>query len=129
MRRKTFLVAVVLMLEPTVLPSGGALALGGHTATGGEGFAGHGHASVHGTVGHHATRRFGFHKRGLVVVPFGWGWSDFGYGTPGDSSGDDESTNSPPEPQRVVGCHRSIETVEVPSEDGGTRHIKMIRCP
>jgi hypothetical protein len=34
----------------------------------------------------------------------------------------------PPEPPPALDCHRSHETVTVPSEDGGTREIKITRC-
>lgn len=70
---------------------------------------------------------------GLGVPPYGWAWPDYGYGdVPIDTSGDIEPVTPEtfvPEPKRAVGCNRSEETVTVPSEDGGTRQIKMIRCP
>jgi hypothetical protein len=34
----------------------------------------------------------------------------------------------PPEPLRVMDCHRSQQTVTVPSEQGGTREITVTRC-
>ena len=85
-------------------------------------------------------RRFAFirHHRlvgplGLGVPPYGWAWPDYGYGdVPIDAFGDvdsgtPESHGFAPEPKRASGC--SVETVTVPSEDGGSRQIKMIRCP
>jgi hypothetical protein len=90
-----------------------------------------------------AGRRFAFipHHRlvgplsGLAVPSYGWAWPDYGYGdVPTDAFGDvdtvtPETLGSVPEPKRASGCNRSVETVTVPSEDGGTRQIKMIRCP
>lgn len=71
-------------------------------------------------------RRFVRPFLGWEPVPYGWGWPDYGYGDiPNDAFGD----NTVPEPPRTFGCNRSVETVTVPSEDGGTRQIKMIRCP
>jgi hypothetical protein len=35
---------------------------------------------------------------------------------------------SVPQPPRALNCHRSIETLTVPSEDNGTREIKITRC-
>jgi hypothetical protein len=39
-----------------------------------------------------------------------------------------EVVSPPPEPPRVLNCHRSQETVIVPSEDSGTREIRITRC-
>src|SRR5215510_13189569 len=36
--------------------------------------------------------------------------------------------SAPPEPPRALSCQRSQETVVVPSEDGGTRDIRVVRC-
>jgi hypothetical protein len=85
-------------------------------------------------------RRFAFiqHHRlvgplGLGVPFYGWAWPDYGYGdVPIDAFGDIDTVTPDglvPEPKRASGCNRSEETVTVPSEDGGTRQIKMIRCP
>jgi hypothetical protein len=68
----------------------------------------------------------------LGVPTYGWAWPDYGYGgVPIDAFGDidvtPETLGVVPEPKRVSGC--SVETVTVPSEEGGTRQIKIIRCP
>lgn len=82
-------------------------------------------------VGHHPFfrhHRFEGPFLGLGLAPYGWGWPDYGYDdVPTDASGDID--NVVPEPPPTSVCNRSVETVTVPSEDGGTRQIKMIRCP
>jgi hypothetical protein len=61
-------------------------------------------------------------------------WPYYGYDyVPTDAFGDiNATTYATPEaigvPPAPV-CHRSEETVTVPSEGGGTRQIKIIRCP
>jgi hypothetical protein len=74
---------------------------------------------------------------------YGWGWpyydADYGYG-PTDAFGvsdvafgdgnvafgdGDIATSAPP---RASSCHHNVETITVPSEDGGTRQIRIFRC-
>jgi hypothetical protein len=83
-------------------------------------------------IGHRACRCGGF--RGCVgcVGCAGWGGCDYNY--PIDAFGDID--NPTPEtggfvsaPPPAPTCHRSEETVTVPSETGGTRQIKIINCP
>jgi hypothetical protein len=57
------------------------------------------------------------------------------YGYDSDTYGDMYGTTYPetdgfvPEPPPAPVCNRSQEIVTVPSEAGGTRQIKIIRCP
>jgi hypothetical protein len=106
------------------------------------GFPGHSFAISHGGFGRPFRRGFAFRKgfafrRGLAFrkafIPGGL-WSYYGYDyVPTDAYGDidtttyatPEATGVPPAPV----CHRSEEMVTVPSEGGGTRQIKIIRCP
>jgi len=66
----------------------------------------------------------------------GWWPYDYDYG-PADAYGDTNTASNPeaggfgpkPTPVPVPVCHRSEESVTVPAEGGGTRQIKIIRCP
>jgi len=98
------------------------------------GFPSHSFAISHGGQpfrrGFAFRRRFAFRK----AFPAGGLWSYYGYDyVPTDAFGDtDAMTYAAPEtvgfPPAPV-CHRSEEMVTVPSEGGGTRQIKIIRCP
>jgi hypothetical protein len=82
-------------------------------------------------------RGFGRCRCGGVQVACGCTggfWPSYGYDyVPIDQYGDMDVSTYPetvaPEPPRAPACHRSEETVKVPSEGGGTRQIKIIRCP
>ena len=104
--------------------SGGAHFVGG-------GFAGHRLAISHGFV-RPFRRNFAFRRRNFATG--GWWPFDYDYG-PTAAYGDMDTTSYPetggllPEPMAAPVCHRSEETVKVPAEGGGTRQIKIIRCP
>ena len=97
--------------------------------------AGHSGAIGHGFV-RPFRRNFGVRNGFAIRRNFttgGWWPYDYDYG-PADAYGD-MNTASPetggfaPEPMPVPVCHRSEERVRVPAEGGGTREIKIIRCP
>jgi hypothetical protein len=104
--------------------SGGAHFVGG-------GFAGHRLAISHGFV-RPFRRNFAFRRRNFATG--GWWPYDYDYG-PTDGYNDMDTTTYPttvgvvPEPEPAPVCHRSEEIVKVPAEGGGTRQIKIIRCP
>jgi hypothetical protein len=114
--------------------SGGAHFVGG-------GFAGHRLAISHGFVRpfrrNFAFRRrnfatgFAFRRRNFAIG--GWWPYDYDYGP--INAGDMDTTTYPttvgvgPEPEPAPACQRSEEIVKVPAEGGGTRDIKIIRCP
>jgi hypothetical protein len=60
---------------------------------------------------------------------WGGGFADAPYVTPA-SAGDAPQVVfvSPPAPPRALTCQRSRDTVNVQSEDGGTREIRITRC-
>jgi hypothetical protein len=64
-----------------------------------------------------------------------WPYYDYYDYVPTDLYGDMDTATYPqatgfvPEPMPAPVCHRSEEIVKVPSESGGTRQIKIIRCP
>lgn len=98
--------------------SGGAHFVGG-------GFAGHRFAIRRGFV-----RPF---RRNFATSGF---WPYYYDYFPTDAFGGIDTTAYPggtvgfgPEPILAPVCHRSEEIVRVPSEDGGTRQIKITRCP
>jgi hypothetical protein len=104
--------------------SGGAHFVGG-------GFAGHRPAISPGFV-RPFRRNFAFRRRNFATG--GWWPYDYDYG-PTDGYNDMDTTTYPttvgvvPEPEPAPVCHRSEEIVKVPAEGGGTRQIKIIRCP
>jgi hypothetical protein len=69
---------------------------------------------------HRAFRQFPWWGGGFVDAP---------YFTPA-SVGDAPNVVfvSPPAPPRALTCQRSRDTVNVQSEDGGTREIRITRC-
>jgi hypothetical protein len=94
------------------------------------GFAGHSFAINHGGFGRRFRRGFAFRK---AFIPGGL-WSYYGYDyVPTDAFGDiNATTYATPETIGLLPapvCRRSEEIVTVPSEGGGTRQIKIIRCP
>jgi hypothetical protein len=98
--------------------------------------AGHRLAISHGFV-RPFRRNFGV-RNGFAIrrnlSTGGWWPYDYDYG-PADAYGDMNTASNPetggfaPEPTSVPVCHRSEESVRVPAEGGGTRQIKIIRCP
>ena len=71
----------------------------------------------------HRSRNFGqvpWYGGGVVSAP---------YGTPGPMP-DALRVGfvAPLEPPYALSCQHSLETVKVPSEDGGTREIRITRC-
>jgi len=125
MRRRVLAVTVALMLgTATMTPD--VMARGG---------AGHGFGSVHGGHGFGYGRGHGYGRYGRG---YGYGYGLYWYppyyeydNGASDAVGDitsvtpvlDEIGARPP--RAPIICK---ETVTVPSEDGGTRQIKMIRC-
>lgn len=110
--------------------SGGAHFVGGS-------FAGHRFAISHGFV-RPFRRNLAFGKGFAFRRTFATGglWPYYGYDyVPTDAYGDMDSATYPetgvlvPEPMPAPVCHRSEEIVTVPSEGGGTRRVKIIRCP
>jgi hypothetical protein len=78
-------------------------------------------------------------SRALNAVPYGGygGFGDYGgfvAGTwPGASYGESNipplhGREFPPDPPRVLTCHRSQETMVVPAEGGGEQQIRITRC-
>ncbi len=126
MRRKILAVAAALVLGTATMALD-AMAAGRGGGGGGHGFGGgyrgHGYGGGYGRgYGHHDRYGRGY---GLYWNPY-YGY-DYG---PTDAFGDVTSATPPvrfvPEPPRApIICK---ETVTVPSEDGGTRQIRIIRC-
>jgi hypothetical protein len=129
MPRKSFAIAAALMLgaanTSTDTAFGRGMSGGAHFVGGG--FAGHRFATGRGFV-----RRF----RGFATGGF-WPYWPYGYYdySPTAAYGDLATTTYPgmdglaPEPLPALACHRSEEIVRVPSEAGGSREIKITRCP
>jgi len=71
---------------------------------------------------------FAFRRRNFATGGW-WPYDDY------DAYGDMDATSYPrpsgfvPEPAPAPVCQRSEEIVRVPAEGGGTRQIKIIRCP
>jgi hypothetical protein len=89
----------------------------------GGGFGAH---SFHFTSHFRSARHHGAFGRwplfgGLVAVPPYASDNIVTYVTP-------ETVVFVPEPPRALSCHRSQQTVTVPSEAGGTREITITRC-
>ena len=132
MRRKILAVAVALMLG-TAMVTPDAMAVG----RGAAGRGGHGVGVVHTDHGFGYGRGRGYtryrrdHRNdyGVYWYPpyYEYGY-DYG---PSDAFGD-LTSEPPPLVGLAVGPPRAPlickETVTVPSEDGGTRQIRMIRC-
>jgi hypothetical protein len=130
MRRKTFAVGVALVLGTANMTTsamafgrGGGWGGGGHFVHGG--FPGRGFAIARGRFVHPFRRNFG-------------SWPYYGYDyVPTDAFGDintmtyatPETAGFVPGPPPAPACQRSEEMVTVPSEKGGTRQIKIVRCP
>jgi hypothetical protein len=77
-----------------------------------------------------AQRPFAQRHRASRQSPWwGGGFADAPYVTPA-SAGDAPQVVfvSPPAPPRALTCQRSRDTVNVQSEDGGTREIRITRC-
>lgn len=100
---------------------------GAHFVAGG--FAGHGFAGHRFATSHVFVRPF---RRNFTTGGF---WPFYYDYFPTDAYGDMDTTTYPgtlgfaPESVPAPVCHRSQEIVKVPSESGGTRQIKITRCP
>jgi len=139
MRRKTFAVGVALVLGTADMTTtamafghGGGWGGGGHFVRGG--FPGRAFAITRGRFVHPFHKNFAFRRNFRRTFAFGGLWPYYGYDyVPTDASGDiDATTYATPGPTGVLpapACQRSEEMVTVPSEKGGTRQIKIIRCP
>ena len=137
MRRKTFAVGVALVLGTADMTTsamafghGGGWGGGGHFVRGG--FPGRAFAITRGRFVHPFHKNFAF-RRNFAAGAL---WPYYGYDyVPTDAYADMDSTAYPgmvgfvPQPPPAPACNRSEETVTVPSEGGGTRQIKIIRCP
>jgi hypothetical protein len=129
MRRKILAVAAALVLGTATIALD-AMAAG----RGGGGGAGHSFSGGHRGYSYGSGYRRGY-GRGRYGRGYGYGlywYPNYGYDYgPTDAFGDVTSATLPPvrfvpEPPRApVICK---ETVTVPSEDGGTRQIRIIRC-
>jgi hypothetical protein len=99
----------------------------GGTRFGGGGFAGHKLVFTRGFV-RPLRRSFAFRR--TFATGGLWPYSGYDY-VPTDAYADTypETVGFVPEPPHAPACHRSEEIVTVPSEGGGTRQIKIIRCP
>jgi hypothetical protein len=140
MRRKIFAVGVALVLGTANMTTsamafghgggwGGGGHGGGHFVRGG--FPGRGFAIARGRFVHAFRRNFAFRR----TFAFGglWPYSGYDY-VPTDAFGDmtyatPETAGFVPGPPPAPACQRSEEIVTVPSEKGGTRQIKIVRCP
>ena len=138
LRRNFIAAAAGVLVAATMTPH--AMAFNHGTWGGGAHFVRGGfprHLAIsHGGFGQPIRRRFAF-RRGFAFrkasIPGGlWSYYGFDY-VPTDTLGDiDAMTYGTPEAigaQPAPACHRSEEMVTVPSEGGGTRQIKIIRCP
>jgi hypothetical protein len=125
MRRKILAVAAALVLGTATMAPDMAAGRGG----GGHGFSG-GHRGYSYGGGYRRGYGHGRYGRGYGYGLYWYPYYGYDYG-PTDTFGDVTSATPPPagfvpEPPRApIICK---ETVTVPSEDGGTRQIKMIRC-
>ena len=110
-----------LALAAVLVFSAGQTATSAPAVENGSGWAS---SSVHGHFGHH--------RRKVVVIPYP---VDRPYFDSDEAPTDEIPVTSPPQVSSAPAldaasaCHRSIEKFTVPSEDGGTREITIIRCP
>jgi hypothetical protein len=96
---------------------------------------------AHFVGGGFASHKFAFAPRHALTRPFrrnfatGGFWPYYYDYFPTDAYGAADTTTYPgtlgfaPEPILAPVCHRSEEIVRVPSEAGGTREIRITRCP
>lgn len=131
MRVKILAVAATLVLGIATMALGEAAGRGGGHGYGG-GYRGHGYSSYGRGFGH------GRHGRGYGYGLYWYPYYGYDYGPnygydygPTDEFGDVTSTTPPPvrlvpePPSAPIVCK---ETVTVPTEDGGTRQIRITRC-
>jgi hypothetical protein len=138
---KSVLLAAVLVLGAanmtTHVASGRGMSGGAHFVGGG--FSGRAFAISHSFVRpfprNFAFRNgFAFRRTFATVGLWPYYYDYYGY-DPTDAYDDMDTTTYPatvgfaPEPMPVPVCRRSEEVITVPSEGGGTRRIKIIRCP
>ena len=116
MRAATLIVATALGLGTVCVTTAGMAAVisGGHAS---------------GTQFGHGGFVHPLHKRSRNVFPYGY----YDYDYPTDTFGDDAATTySPPIVPSELSpppCQRSVEKFTVPSNNGGTKQIKIINCP
>jgi hypothetical protein len=128
--------SVIALATALLAGSASARGISGSAHFVGGGFGGHGFAIRHSFV-RPFRRNFAFRKGFAFRRNFATGgWWPYYYDyTPTDAYGDMYTTNYPetggfvPEPMPTPVCHRSEEIVRVPAEGGGTRQIKIVRCP
>lgn len=132
--------ALVLGTANMTTPMAFARGMAGGAHFGGGGFAGHAHFLGGGFAGHRfASRRIFVRpfRRNFATGGFGGFWP-YGYYDdyfPPYAYSDTGTTPYPetvgvaPDPLPAVVCHRSEQIVRVPSEAGGSREIKITRCP
>jgi hypothetical protein len=84
--------------------------------------------------GHFVHDHFGHHRRKVVIIPYpvAWPYPDYDE-TPIDAYDNGAITASPPASslpasEAASACHRSIEKFTVPSTEGGTSEITIMRC-
>ncbi len=130
--------------KSAVIPAALVLALGAANMTAHMAFARGISGGAHFVAGGFAGHRFAGHRFAtshVFVRPFrrnfatGGFWPPYYDYFPTDAYGDLDTTAYPgtlgfaPESGVAPVCHRSEEIVKVPSESGGTRQIKITRCP
>lgn len=130
MPRKSLAIAAALALGAANMSTDTAF---GRGMSGGAHFVGGGFAGHRFATGHGFVRRF---RRSFATGGF-WPYWPYYYDdyTPTAAYGDLATTTYPgtdglaPGPLPAPACHRSEEIVRVPSEGGGSREIKITRCP
>jgi len=101
--------AAILLLAPFEVAAKSGFGFRGHSFRAGAHFG--------------ALRRFPWAVGGVTSSPY-YDYSPFLVGDASISA----PVAYPPEPPRVLTCHRTQETVTVLSEDSGVREIKITRC-
>jgi hypothetical protein len=125
---KSIVVAAALVLAAANMTT--------HAMAFGRGMSGGAYFVGGGFAGHRFATSPGFVRPFRRTFATGGVWPYYGYDyVPTDAYADIDGTTYPetgsflPEPPPAPLCHRSEEIVKVPSEAGGTRQIKIIRCP
>jgi hypothetical protein len=78
----------------------------------------------HSPFDHHGRK----HHR-IVIIPYPADWSDSNYDAYDNIAVYPPTAPVVREPESEPACHRTSETFTVPSAEGGTRDITVIRCP
>jgi hypothetical protein len=79
--------------------------------------------------GHH--QHFGHHRGKVLIIPYPVDGPYFDYGeAPTDEIPltNPPSMSSAPAANEATACHRSVQTFTVPSAEGGTSEITIMRC-